>query len=448
MSTLFPSSLSGIPITSLSQSDDRFDLEEIPAEGTDKYHWARLENENLAKMSKIRKFFQFCRPQRNTVSREQIPTLKSIEFTNEELLMFDYEVTSESMSSPSHKREFRERELMMLEAEHKLMVEEFEREKRCFPDIHGPSELSLTPIQPPKKLSAGTAFATAVELMGGENPALWEPEKFVKKIIERTEDDLSWHIGQVFLEKVKAGEPLPIIGFKRTCNEMKSEISRFLKLKEVSDKNKEGLRQFLLQLSELEKNGYSYQDSLKACLVFPLLQALVYNDCKDKSCWKKDIKACAIHRIDKRYREQGFTETASTLDIIELPFDLLFSENHTADEQSLLDVIARHLSAITGIPKTFDYSTKLLIKDFIRHWQKKIYCPSFAPLNDVNLSLGAHTPFVPWGFIKTVKIDHDNGNMSCAFFSYHDLLHEIDIESGACQYSQYFAVLKFYKCGL
>ncbi|WP_133407511.1 hypothetical protein [Parashewanella tropica] len=302
---------------------------------------------------------------------------------------------------------------------------------------------SSSEVKPFKMLSSSEARLIAFELMGSENPALWSPQKFVKQIIERTEDDLSWKIGEVLLEELKAGRPQPIIGFKQTCDEMKSELRKFLKFKEVSSENKVGIVQFISQLSELENSGYPYQESLQVSFIFPLIQGLVYNDFKNKACWKKALKDCGIAEIDARYQKAGFSKTASVSDVLNLPFHLMFEE--ASEEQHLhIEEVIKHISAISGIPARAGrtrFTVENLVSDFTQNWKEKLYFPSFTELTDKSLSLASHTPFVPWGFTKAIKVDHDSGNMSCVFFSLHDLLHELDICSHCCKYGEYKVVI-------
>ena len=61
---------------------------------------------------------------------------------------------------------------------------------------------------------------------------------------------------------------------------------------------------------------------------------------------------------------------------------------------------------------------------------KKLYVPSFAPLSLKGLNLSHYTALVPVGLTTEVYEHHDGYDMSATILAYHDLWHELFINSG------------------
>ncbi|WP_133407403.1 hypothetical protein [Parashewanella tropica] len=278
---------------------------------------------------------------------------------------------------------------------------------------------------------------TAIRLMGEPNPALWHPKDFTTKIVLRHDDDLFQKFGDLCVQKLQAGCPLPMIGIEHTTTDMLQEVDEYLQVDPLQVDDRIGLESFRSLLCELRKRNFPYSASTKLCLMFPLIQQLFFSRyAHTKQNWDDSHRMLAA---DKK-----INTSLSIMALLQIPtLDTLVEPERTSIARCNI------ISSITCVPVTNEldnFGILAIQNDLIKNQYYKIYFYSFSEFSIPEITHFSFTSMVPVSLVKTPSSFIHSSHFPCSYPPYHDNLHELAVQSHIPAPDSFSVMRQYYLC--
>ncbi|RLV58569.1 hypothetical protein D5018_16650 [Parashewanella curva] len=273
-----------------------------------------------------------------------------------------------------------------------------------------------------------TIMKTVTQVMGGNNPALWQPRKFITKIVLRHEDDLFLQFGKLCVKKLKSGCPLPMVGINHTFSQMITEIDQYLQVKTLKHGDRLGLENFKKAIIKTQAKNSPYLESLRLCLKFPLMQQFFYmRYAHEKKQWDDALLKLDIDRnipdflsIDDIIHQRCLGTAPSTLNEF---------KNRLQNVSNLTNIDFdpdNPLSLIYIDKDLFEHSGLELLNESS---ELKIYFYSFEEFSIPEITHFSFTPFVPVSLVRAPILFLHGMYHPCSYPPFHDKQHDLLIKS-------------------
>ena len=215
--------------------------------------------------------------------------------------------------------------------------------------------------------------------------------------------DEAWNLTTRLVDQLRAGENFSLPCMKGSAQAMTQKINQIIQNAQwLEGDDKQGLIDFQEHLQDLEKQQYPYHSSVTACFIFASLLQLYYD------------------------REAGHNGQQDKIELKKWEGSI---------QKMLADMQAVYKQKESNPKKKIG---KFGRDEFIQNWQSNyhtmldslfennaVYWPIFSPLTIDDLNFMHHLPLVPVGFLLKKSEIHDGYTMTCSYFPYHDLDHDI-----------------------
>ena len=222
---------------------------------------------------------------------------------------------------------------------------------------------------------------------------------------------------------------------KQTSEIILSEVNKFISSHWLSEADKTALSNYQSELMHLHEKGFPYEESLTLNLIFPIIQATYYFLSEEhlSKTEQENIRLSGLNKVGKRWQEGRSKGT------IPRNFDCSINNLLSLDWGQLLQPPTHKNKALVktllGVGNALLQPTNLITMEKIQAVLcsakgQKLIVPLFGEFSFKLLNLCHHTGLVPVNLTLKIKEHHDGFDMSCMTLPYHDIWHELGINSG------------------